>query len=162
MQASKSAVAQKLLEAFVRMRRLGWKQSPVAGLTIGETIVLSCIKRAVSEDQTGIKVSDLSSLLNVASPTITQQITSLETRGFVSRKMDREDRRAVRITLTGKGEGALAEHREAFLASINGLVEYLGEEDSDKLADLLGRVFTYFHEVRQPDAYRADKPEELL
>lgn len=28
----------------------------------------------------------------------------------------------------------------------NGLIEYLGEEDSEKLAELLTKVHTYFHD----------------
>jgi DNA-binding MarR family transcriptional regulator len=156
MPTNKSPVAEKLMEAFVRFRRLSWKQHPTADLTVGETIVLSCIYRAANTDEEGVKVSELSSLLNVASPTVTQQINSLESRGFVGRKMDSEDRRAVRITLTEKGESALVEHSKAFLARISGLVEYLGEEESDKLADLLGKAFTYFNEASQAGSHRAD------
>jgi len=139
------AVAEKLMESFIRFRRLSWRQNPMVGLTPGEIVVLHHIQRAVSTDAAGSKVTEISAHLNVASPTITQQINNLETRGFVRRNMDSEDRRVVRITITDKGETTLKEHSEAFMSTVNGLVEYLGEEDSNELADLLAKVFDYFH-----------------
>jgi DNA-binding MarR family transcriptional regulator len=154
-QTSNGAVAQKLLEAFMRIRRIGWRQSSIAGLTISEIMVLHVIRKAVASDGEGIRVSEISAHLNVASPTITQQINSLVTQGYVQRKIDSGDRRAVRITITDKGKKLLKEHSEAFLASINGLVEYLGEQDSLVLADLLGKVFTYFHESGQSSTNQA-------
>ncbi len=95
-----------------------------------------------------MKVSELSNTLNVASPTITQQINNLETHGYVERSIDKEDRRVVRIKLTEKGLQAQRKAAEAFLVTVNGLVEYLGEEDTEKLAELMTKVSYYFTEVR--------------
>src|SRR4051812_43895152 len=139
--------AGKLQEAFARFRRLHRRVNPVAGLAPSEIGVLMCIKREVPHDGTGIKVSDISNLLNVASPSITQQINSLETHGLVERRMDKEDRRVVRVTLTDKGECLVDKASEAYMSAFNGLVEYLGEEESEHLAKLLSRVVTYFEEV---------------
>lgn len=141
------AVAEKLMESFIRFRRLSWRQNPTVGLTPGEIIVLHHIKKALSTDAAGSKVTEISAHLNVASPTITQQINNLETRGYVQRNMDSEDRRVVRITITDKGETTLKVHSEAFMSTVNGLVEYLGEEDSNELADLLAKVFDYFQKL---------------
>ena len=73
-----------------------------------------------------------------------------EGRCFVRYAMlsDPEDRRAVRITLTSKGLIALKTAHDSLMASFAGLVAYLGEEDSNELAELLAKAFTYFHEVR--------------
>lgn len=145
--------AHRLLEAFVRFRRLHWRQHssavhPVSGLTPSEMILMSYIKDGAATGGEGVTVSELSNSLNVASPTITQQINSLETHSFVERSIDKEDRRVVRIRLTEKGLQAQQKASETLLATINGLVDYLGEEDSDRLADLMTKVFHYFSEVR--------------
>jgi DNA-binding MarR family transcriptional regulator len=142
-------VAQKLLEAFMQFHRLK-KQSPVEGLTHSEFRVLFWLRRQVKPESPGIKVSDISGFLRVATPTITQQINSLENSGLVERSMDREDRRAIRVKLTDAGEKAVAKSSEAFFSSVAGLVEHLGEEKSRQLAELLSEVFTYFNEVRKP------------
>lgn len=93
-----------------------------------------------------MKVSEISKQLHVTSPTITQLLNSLEANGLIERHSDVIDRRAVGITLTGKGEIVTQQAADAFLASLNGLVEYLGEEQSTQLAELLFKVFRYFNE----------------
>jgi DNA-binding MarR family transcriptional regulator len=152
---TENATAQKLLDAFTRFRRLNRKQTLVGGLTPGEIMVLTSIRREMQSGTSelcegpGIKVSEISGLLNVASPTITQQINNLEAQGLVERTMDKEDRRVVRVRLTDKGEQVVRKAFEAFLARFVGLVEYMGEEESNQLADLLTRAFAYLDEARE-------------
>jgi len=136
------------MDAFVQFRRLQWHQDSLFGLTPSEVKVLFCIKSA-APDGAGVKVSELSNLLHVAAPTATQQANSLERAGFVQRSGDPDDRRVVRITLTDKGEEATRLAWQAFSAAFAGLVKHLGEEDSEKLADLLTRAFAYFQGIRE-------------
>lgn len=93
-----------------------------------------------------MKVSDISKLLRVTPPTVTQILKGLEADGLVEREIDPTDRRVAFIKLTKKGELVTVKAREASLADFEGLVEYLGEERSNQLADLLTDVFAYFHE----------------
>lgn len=146
---NQNPVAQKLLEAFVKFHKLNWKQSPMVNLKSSEIMVLFSVKKLMNPDIPGIKMSDISNSLKVASPTITQLISSLETNGFVERTMDKEDRRAVRVKLTAKGEKAIKKASEAFLDAFNGLAEYLGEDDSIQLAELLSKTFAYFEKRKK-------------
>src|SRR6476646_863397 len=141
------ATARKLLDVLVRFRRHGWQQAPLGGLTRGEVATLFHIWKAGEEDEAGAKVSDISTLMNVAPPSVTQQLNALEKQGYVERKMDKEDRRVVRVSLTSKGQVMLKEASDDFLSSITGLVRYLGEQDSLVLADLLVRMSDYFQGV---------------
>jgi DNA-binding MarR family transcriptional regulator len=168
MKTRHDAVAQDLLEAFSQFRRLHWRESPIAGLTPGELRVLMFVRRAAGGEpfghglgdaegegtgaREGAKVSEISSMLRVASPTATQQINELEARGYVERATDPDDRRAVRVTLTPKGEATIRQAHEAFVASFKGLVDHLGEEQSRQLADLLTRTFTYFNDIRDSNS----------
>lgn len=147
-----NATAQKLLETFSRFRRLSWRQSSIEGFTAGEIHLLSTIKRMLEENQneSGIRVSDISHLMNVAPPTVTQQLNNLEARGYIARNMDTGDRRVIRVTFTEKGERVLQKVFDNFTSTVTGLVAHLGEEDSDRLADLLQKVYTYFQEHRPP------------
>ena len=147
---TENAAAQKLLEAFSRFRRLGWRQSPIEGVTHTEVMILNIIMRMTGETGVGARVSDISSHLNVAPPTVTQQLNNLETRDYIERQIDKEDRRAIRVTLTPSGLVVLEKTHNDFIASITGLVEYLGEEDSDHLANLMAKVYDYFE--KYPDA----------
>lgn len=141
--------AQKLLEAFRQFHKLNWKPSPIGDLKSSEILVLHCVKKMVPPDSAGIKISDISRTLRVASPTITQLVNSLEVNGFVDRTMDKEDRRVIRVSLTHKGEKAVEKVTEAFDDAYNGLVEHLGSEKSDLLAELLSETFTYFDERKK-------------
>lgn len=146
MKNNPNPMAQKLLEAFTQFHRLNWKQSPVSGLKSSEIMVLFCVKKKMKPDLPGIKISDISSALRVASPTITQLVNGLETNSFVERTMDKEDRRAVRVKLTDRGEEAIEKASDSFFDAFNGLVEYLGVEESGQLAELLSKAFVYFEE----------------
>jgi DNA-binding MarR family transcriptional regulator len=93
-----------------------------------------------------IKVSEISKQLQVTSPTITQLLKGLEANGFVERRIDPNDRRAVGIILTEKGEMVTKQAADTFFTTLQGLIEFLGEEQSDELAELLSKVFRYFNE----------------
>jgi DNA-binding MarR family transcriptional regulator len=136
-------VAKKLLESFIRFRRLNVNFSAVEGLTPREILVLLCINDKMSRNPQGVKVSDISNQLNVASPTITQILNCLVDRGFVERSADKEDRRAVRIKLTEKGMPALHKSYRLLQSFFDGLVKHLGENKSNELAELLTSAYAY-------------------
>lgn len=142
-------VAQKLLEVFRQFHKVNWKRSPIEGMKPSEIQIIFSIKRLAEPDSPGIKVSEISTFLKISTPTVTQLINGLVERGFVERTADQEDRRAVRVKLTESGEGAMAKAHGAFIKSFNGLVEYLGEEQSRELTNLLSKVFIYFSEIRK-------------
>ena len=85
-------------------------------------------------------------MLQVTSPTVTQLLKGLEANGLVERHIDPMDRRAVGITLTEKGEVITQKAMDAFVSSFEGLINYLGEEESNELAELLAKVFRYYSE----------------
>jgi DNA-binding MarR family transcriptional regulator len=141
-----NATAQKLLQALDQFHRIKWHEHQTfAGCKPSEIKVLFCIKNGA---KAGIpmKVSEISKRMQVTSPTITQLLNSLEPNGFVERLIDPEDRRSVGIKLTKKGECVTERAWEGFLTTLQGLIEYLGEEDSEQLTDLLGKVLHYIEE----------------
>ena len=140
------ATAQKLFRSFMQFSKAQWHQRSIAGCTPSEIRVLFSIKKGVKPDATDIKVSEISKLLHVTSPTVTQLLKGLEASGLIERNIDPADRRAVGITLTEKGKMVTQQAADAFLASFQGLTEYLGEEQSNQLAELLLRASLYFRE----------------
>jgi DNA-binding MarR family transcriptional regulator len=146
----------------MQFKRVAWHQQSIAGCTPGEFRVLFCIKRCSKPDAHEIKVSEISKLLRVTSPTVTQMLKSLEANGLIERRIDPTDRRAVGITLTKKGEMVTQKAEDTFYSSVDGLVEYLGEEQSDQLAELLFETFRYFNEkAASVNDSRWDGDEEI-
>ena len=136
----------KLFKALTQFHRLGWHHQSIAGCKPSEIRVLFCIKRGMGLHIPEIKVSEISKQLHVTPPTITQLLNSLEANRLIERHSDVNDRRAVGVKLTRKGELVTQQAAEAFSASLNGLIDHLGEEQSNQLADLLFKVFRYFSE----------------
>ncbi|GGH66609.1 hypothetical protein GCM10008014_47190 [Paenibacillus silvae] len=156
-------VAQKLLYSIMQFNKGKWRQHKPHGRNHNEIMVLACLLHGshpgermdwrdnppdfeshLNQEHPGLKVSEISALLRVKSPTITPVIRGLEDEGLVERTMDPEDRRAVRITITDAGRAIIRAAHDERMATFNRLVEHLGEEDSLQLAELLSKVYTFF------------------
>lgn len=138
----------ELFKAFARLKkvRVHPHMNDSYGLTHSEMMVLFCIKEISANEgneEKGVKISNISNRMKVASPTVTQQITNLEKNGFVQRKMDPKDRRVVRIEFTEKGEAVLRKVKDHVYDFLKGLVDYLGQDKSVELTELLMKVADY-------------------
>lgn len=102
--------------------------------------------QVTSSEARTMKVSEISKLMHVTSPTVTQMLKGLESNGLVERHIDPTDRRAVRIALTERGEEVAQRAEKIFQSSFQGLAEYLGEEQSNQLVELLSKAYRYFNE----------------
>ncbi len=129
--------------------------SPSVKYKPSEVRLLFVIAHGLEMDERGVKVSELSAMLEVAPPTVTPLIRSLEEHGLVLRRNDEEDRRAVRVLLSDQGRAVLHETAKKRSEELMGLVEYLGAEKSTQLSELLEQVYTYM-EI-QVNGNQADK-----
>ncbi|KOP66088.1 MarR family transcriptional regulator [Bacillus sp. FJAT-18019] len=142
------SVAGRLLYSIRMFHKQEWDQHMISGHTPGEIRVLIGLKHHIEPDGPGMKVSEISSMMNVTSPTITQFINALESKGLVERVMDTQDRRAVRVRLTEEGNHVVQQTYLNVKNRFNELVDFLGEEDSVKLTELLTKVY-HFHEQKR-------------
>lgn len=146
MEPGELTTERKLLRAFMKFKRADWHERSVLGYKPSEIKLLFCLRFGRIEGLEEMKVSEISRRLHVTSPTVTQLINALETNGLVERKIDSADRRVVQVRLTELGDEVTRKAKEALADSFGGLVEYLGEEESEKLAELLSKVFVYYNE----------------
>ncbi|MGZ6503330.1 MAG: MarR family winged helix-turn-helix transcriptional regulator [Tumebacillaceae bacterium] len=146
MENSRTSTAEKLIWALRQIRRADWRKNGVDGYKFSEVRLLFCLKRGTKPGTSGMKVSEIGQLLEVTSPTVTQLINGLEAQGLVARTVDPDDRRAVRISLTEHGEAITKQASESYSTAVNGLIDFLGDEQSEQLIELLSKVSEYFHE----------------
>lgn len=139
-------LTQKLMRAFMQMSHAQWHERTVAGCTPSEIRILVGLHRAEHACAQDMKVSEISKMLHVTSPAVTQLLKGLEARGLVERYGDERDRRSVHFRLTETGRAVILQVLTTFTASIQGLIAHLGEDQSTQLADLLTKMFTYFNE----------------
>ncbi|WP_238651275.1 MarR family winged helix-turn-helix transcriptional regulator [Paenibacillus piscarius] len=116
--------------------------------------LLVCIARSAPSAEQGLKVSEISRYLGLTPPTVTQLINSLEAKELVERQPDPSDRRVVRIRLTKQGKIITRKGRDHMNATLKRMVEYLGEEESDQLAELLLKVYTFMENNPPPNLDR--------
>jgi len=97
-----------------------------------------------------VMVSQISSKLEISNAAATQMIDTLENQGFVERQYDDSDRRITLVKLTKDGKSAL---KFAFMQTtvyLDGLFDYLGEEDTNNLTRLIDRMMEYTLKTMEP------------
>ena len=133
----------RLLTALFRFLRTPWHVVSAPGLSRAETGILITIERAAKHGNT-LRVSDLSRMMRVSPPTISQQLNNLESQGFVIRTQAKEDKRAVNLTLSDKGREALIQQRADMELNISQLADHLGKEDTELFINLLTRTSDFY------------------
>lgn len=143
----------ELLRALRQLRQVLRPSRSAGDLKPSEFMLLFRIRRCGSEQ--GMKVTELSAQLRVTSPTITQLVNALETKGLLERAKDEIDGRVVRIKLTPEGERIAKLVEQESLSNLQGLIDHLGSSRSKMLIELLDDVYRYFESrtaAQPPDA----------
>lgn len=109
-------------------------------------MLLARLRKAAKTGADGLRISELALSTGITASGITQMVTALEERGMVGRKMDPDDRRAVRVYLTEKGRRSTDEMMAAMDSVFGGLVDYLGQEKSRAFLEILNEIIRYFDE----------------
>ena len=144
----KTLLAGELAKMIQQFKRFGLDKATYQELRHSEFVLLATINHFIDSDK-GVKVSDLSSQLEITPGAVTHLINSLEEAGYVERLTDPSDRRIVLVKLTQKGNSICMLKEEKVLQFFVGLVDYMGEQDSRELKRLLTSVYTYFKERKK-------------
>ena len=91
-------------------------------------------------DRGGSTVSEIASFLGVSRPTASQLATTLAERGWVTREMERADRRRHRVVLTEEGLSLVRKRQAAREAQLRRVVAGLTVEERASLLRLSERI----------------------
>lgn len=100
----------------------------------------------------GIKVSELSEILQITSPSVSQMVNTLEEKQYVKRISTKNDRRVVYIALTEQGQTVLEEANQAFIALTNEFIAELGIDETEQLIHLVNRLYDIMNHVYEKHA----------
>jgi DNA-binding MarR family transcriptional regulator len=125
----------------------------------GHVMLMVKLARTAKDNPQGLRVSELASSFNVSAPGVTQLVTGLEEKGYVSRSMDPEDRRAVRVSLTESGCRLAESLKTSMETTFAGLVEHLGHDKCRRLLALLADMLRYFDQRDPRGASAPGEPE---
>jgi DNA-binding MarR family transcriptional regulator len=90
--------------------------------------------------KTSVNSKDIANQIGISKQAISKTISSLEERGFISKKDSATDRRAHFLMLTEKGERLIAKAVQVAKDLEQGTIKKLGAKDLKTLKDLLLRI----------------------
>ncbi|HWI75214.1 MAG TPA: MarR family transcriptional regulator [Baekduia sp.] len=136
------AAFSEAFDDFVRAaKRARARVEPDAVLTTSQYDLLGPLVDAA------LGLRELARAAGVSAPTATRMIDGLEARGLVTRERAPEDRRAVRIALTGDGRAAVADHRDRLRARRRALFDQLSPGERRAAAKVLARLAAAYEGV---------------
>ena len=116
--------------------RVASRKGDVQENMMGEMFIL----RYAKERSCKVIPSDISNALGVSSARVANALNSLEEKGFITRTIDSEDRRKIIVEVTPKGVDYAEEQMKRSKARLEELLVRLGEEDSEELVRLTGKL----------------------
>lgn len=134
-----SKATQALLELMLRVGNNIKKYKSEDIISPNDLLVIGMLFHDDIEDGSfGVRMSDISRCLMVSKPAATQVVSQLVDMGMVERYSDPNDRRVVMIRPTEKGRKNFEEEFERRMCAVDRAVERIGEENAEKLTELLG------------------------
>ena len=107
-----------------------------------EGITPRCVRvieqiRRLSENGSTVRVSDISEMLDVTRPGITNVLRDLEEMGYVEKQRDEADSRIVFVSLTEKGEGLYRRYVQDYHRHLCDVFAELGDDGAKELARMI-------------------------
>lgn len=137
----------RLIDVFENLSRAERKKQPLLGLKQSEIRVLLCLKDISCDINCITSISEISKRMSVTSPTVTELVKGLSSKGYIERSTNAKDKRVVDLKLTDKGEEIVEKGSYYFTTLFAGLVDKLGAEKSEILLELLEQVCEYLDEA---------------
>ena len=91
-------------------------------------------------DSGPLRLNDLATRMGTSAPTASRAVEFLDEHGLVARATDTDDRRAVRIELTGPGRDLVRERKALASVAFDPAVAALSVAERKQLLDLLARM----------------------
>ena len=114
----------------------GKQHKKIDGGIHGETFVLYFILKNHGD----IVPGDISDAMGISSARIAAALNSLDGKGYITREIDKTDRRRIIVKLTETGR-AYAEEQEVFyLGIITEMLAALGERDATEYVRIMGKL----------------------
>ncbi|MDR1117236.1 MAG: MarR family transcriptional regulator [Oscillospiraceae bacterium] len=138
-----NSLPSRFMGSFFRFGHIPWYLINPTELSHSEMGILLTIHHSEHHGQP-LRISDLSKFFHVSSPTMTQHINGLEARGYVKKTQVTEDKRAINLALTEKGQAVLDCHHSYMKQKFSELSELLGERDTELFISIIEKSNEFF------------------
>jgi DNA-binding MarR family transcriptional regulator len=136
-------LANALFQLIKQLPRMKLKQDSFEGLTRRERELLVILSLNLDDKRRALSVSEIGGLLQITPAGATHLLNPLEEAGCIERLRNPKDRRVVLIGLTDHGSNIAESLISEINKKLNGLMDYLGEEDSRTLVRLMTKAIDF-------------------
>ena len=155
---------ERFLATFSDMRKVmgaGFKHAHQHGFGTTQFMVLGLIERAQATDGEACTISGIAGSLGIDPATVVRTVDSLEKRGLIERRRDRQDRRQVFVEFTDAGRAARLEAHQQFIARVRAIFLAMSAEGRASLLSGLEEFARVGLEVRaeqerEPEKHMSD------
>ena len=137
------ALTHELFQLMKRFPRPNMALSARKDMTRSEYELLGMLVMGLEGAQKALSIGEISNVLQITPAGVTHLINPLEEKGLIERLKDPSDRRVVLIGITDTGISVAEELMAEVQEKLNGLINFLGEDDSRKLIELMNKVTDY-------------------
>ena len=157
-----SQLKDQLVFAMLRLRKVSMVFPSEFDIRMSELILMRKIVSNTSCPDQNFQASDLSSHLFITKPAVSQMLNSLEKKGYISREIDKNDRRKRAVTLTAEGQEILRLTKAFMDRKIETTIRRFGEENTKQLIALFSLLSDISEELNQENIQPKDKGEDHL
>ena len=139
MDQEREQTIQEIVESMVLMWRdiVGRRRIPSGnhGTSRVQGIVLT-----IAGKHDGLSIKDVAERMGISGSAATQLVDSSVREGLLSREVDSNDRRVMRISLTSVGRSRLERFRKARIEAMSELLAVLGGQEIETFRNLLRKI----------------------
>ena len=78
--------------------------------------------------------------MSISTARIAAALGSLESKGLITRQIDKDDRRRILVSLTPEGEETARKQQQNVLNNISQMLQKLGEHDAKEYVRIMGKI----------------------
>lgn len=143
MNTEKNRLAERMLELFLRMRKLAFGQHP---LQDGEVSMPQLTLLDWLATTPGAGIGEIAEGLTLTAPTVSVTVSQMEQVGLLERRPNPADARALKVHLTEKGSALQRKAYQFRLEKMSRLLSGLGDEEKSQLLSLLEKSIHHAEE----------------
>ena len=114
--------------------------SLLIGMTPSEFSVVCCVSNLPKRNGgKPVTVAEIAQEMCVSVPAVSRTLRSLQEKGWITREVDENDRRSVRVTVTEAGAALLEENLSALTTGMNHVMSAFTEEEIRTIAELYSK-----------------------
>lgn len=141
----------KLIQSIFQFKRMihkGFTFEPLNNkINMTELIIMKEIINNTVDPKGNVKISDIKGYLSISKGAISQNLSSLEKKGYIKRTTDENNRRNVIITLTQEGREIIKEHYSQFNERLEKIISRLGEENVKQMIKIVDQMTEISNEI---------------